>query len=138
MVDDPSRMDSHDQGPGSADAEQLLLVYRVALECAAHPSERVRVTAGATLAAASWTYGSSDTAPASGRRIRHPSSGQVRAEYALAVALRLDAETDLEFAHDTGVVDWLALVAGERQSGDPWWQPVLDAVAEQRAARLIW
>ena len=135
MVVDPSRPAFDVAGPRPADAERLALVYRAAVECAAHSEERVRVVAAGTLGAAAWTYGIANVAPVSGRAVKSPTRGQVVTELAIAQQLRSEAETPLEYAHDTGVVDWLALVAGTVLPGqEPWWQPVLDAVADQQAA----
>ena len=136
MVDDPSRPASDNGGRLPADAGHLAVVYRAAVECASHPTERVRVVAAGTLAAAAWTYGVADIAPVSGRALQRPTTGQVVTELVIAQQLRNEAETPLEYAHDTGVVDWLALVAGTVPPGrEPWWQPLLDAVAEQPTAR---
>jgi hypothetical protein len=101
-------------------------VVFLAMRVSADAEELVRVQAAGTLYAADWTLGVTSRAPVTGRAISAPGRGDVQLEYLAAVEARVGARTRVHFAHDSGVVDWLAFLVDPLRADRPWWAGLLD------------
>jgi hypothetical protein len=128
-MDDAARQSAVDEPDGRSRAEVAEL-YLLAVHCAGHVDEQVRVLAGGTLAAASWVMGWVEEAPWTRRRIHGPSLREVQTEYLAALEARQGAATRIEYANDTGVVDLLGFLVDPGQE-PPWWTST--AAADQAA-----